>query len=218
MRKRNRAKKILRLQKNLVEKDVTTNESLFRPGEDGELLYILEQGEIDIEVDGLRVFSLKPGDLCGEHSLLTNRPRNTLARCIHPSGCKVQVMQGKEFSMLLESSSENVRQSLRELCSRREFIKAVVKKTQRNFPSEKDENGEVNKVGLRKVFDTVDEEGKGKISQQNLEDLLKQFDPNMTEKEMNEVIESLHLNQNGSLTFEEFLRIFTEDGSQADSS
>ena len=218
-RKRNRAKTILRLQQNLKEMKVKNGEPLFHPGQEGNLLYIIEHGSIDIQLDGLNVFSLKPGDLCGEHSLLMNRPRNTIAKCVNKNGddCKVHAMKAADFHILLEESSESVRKSLRELCLRREFQKAIVNKTRKDFPVVVINNGDLNLFGLKEAFDAVDEEGDGKITLKNLKALINKFDPTMSENEVQEVIESLDLLQDGSITFDEFLGIFHMNATQADS-
>lgn len=68
IRKRNRAKTILRLQKDLVEKTFEKGENLFEAGESDDCLYLVESGLVDMLVDGKRVFTATPGNICGEYS------------------------------------------------------------------------------------------------------------------------------------------------------
>ena len=133
IRKRNRAKTILKLQKNLEDCDFQEGEALFSAGEAGDVLYIVEEGKVDIKVRGEHVFTATPGNLCGEHSVLTGQRRNSTAICASPEGCKAEKMSGKDFRTLLDSSP-GMEDSLRELSVRRDFKKAVVHRLRNEFP------------------------------------------------------------------------------------
>ena len=133
IRKRNRAKTILKLQKNLEDCDFQEGEALFSAGEAGDVLYIVEEGKVDIKVRGEHVFTATPGNLCGEHSVLTGQKRNSTAICASPEGCKAEKMSGKDFRTLLDSSP-GMEDSLRELSVRRDFKKAVVHRLRKEFP------------------------------------------------------------------------------------
>ena len=197
IRKRNRAKTILRLQNNLKQKEVHRGEVVFSVGEEGDALYILETGEVDLLVGGKRVFTAKPGDIFGEHSLIMGRPRNTSAVCMSKK-CLVYEMKSRDFYHLYNSSS-SLRTSLRELCLRREFQKALVKKTGKEFPSIHD---------LRGVFDAADADSSGLLSADEVSQLLRSFDPSLSEEEMDEVVQSLDLDESGLISFDEFSLIF----------
>jgi len=201
IRKRNRAKTILRLQNNLHSFNAAKGDYLFKVGEEGKFLYILTEGTCDIKVNNNTVFTIKPGDICGEHSLLMGRPRNTSAVCTSDH-CSGQVMDSRDFYYLLDSSQE-VKESIREICLRREFQKALVVKTKRSFPSVAD---------LRQAFDAADEEGKGKISVKEIRSILMLLDKSLSEQEVKEITQSLALgSQNVEdlvVTFDEFKRIF----------
>jgi len=133
IRKRNRAKTILKLQKNLEDCDFQEGESLFTAGEVGDALFIVDSGKVDIKVRGEHVFTATPGNLCGEHSVLTGQKRNSTATCASPEGCRAEKMSGKDFRTLLDSSP-GMEDSLRELSIRRDFKKAVVHRLRKEFP------------------------------------------------------------------------------------
>ena len=133
IRKRNRAKTILKLQKNLEDCDYQEGEALFSAGEEGDALYIVDSGEVDVQVRGKHVFTATPGNLCGEHSVLTGQKRNSTAICSSPEGCRAEKMSGKDFRTLMDSSP-GMEDSLRELSIRRDFKKAVVHRLRKEFP------------------------------------------------------------------------------------
>eukprot|EP00586_Coscinodiscus_wailesii_P019773 CAMPEP_0172515648 /NCGR_PEP_ID=MMETSP1066-20121228/269621_1 /TAXON_ID=671091 /ORGANISM="Coscinodiscus wailesii, Strain CCMP2513" /LENGTH=198 /DNA_ID=CAMNT_0013296775 /DNA_START=41 /DNA_END=637 /DNA_ORIENTATION=+ len=186
---------------------------LFKQGEEGDCLYILEKGRIDLNVndDDKTVFSVtKPGDLCGEHALIMNRPRNVSAKCTSPSGagCDVYQMKALDFYKLLDESSYDLKKSMKEICYRREFQKALVVKTGKSFPSVKD---------LRQAFDAVDSDKHGTITVDAFVTVLKDFDATLTQEEINEIMESMTLVREGEVTFEEFKHIFGMDDDVATS-
>ena len=78
MRKRQRAKTILQLQQNMKQVNLQPGEYLFRKGEEGEELYIVEEGRVRVTtgIDDAVVLMLGPGELTGEHALIFGRPRN----------------------------------------------------------------------------------------------------------------------------------------------
>ena len=190
-RKRNRAKTILRLQKNLKTVEAQEGDKIFKCGEDAHSLYILESGHVDVLVRGKKVFRTKPGDIFGEHSMIMGRPRNTSAVCI-TKNCVMQEMKARDFYDIYNSSS-SVRSSLRELCYRREFQKSLVKKTQKEFPSVAD---------LREAFDATDTKNTGRLDIEEVGALLRSFDPSLSKEEIQDVARSLDLDNTGFVTFE----------------
>ena len=123
-RKRNRAKSILRLQNNMKDLIVKKGEFVFEIGTEGLELFILEEGKVDVVVEDHIVFSVSPGNMCGEHSLIFGKPRNTSAIC-RSDECKLHVMQARDFYSFL-GAHPAVKKSVRDICLRREFQKALV--------------------------------------------------------------------------------------------
>ena len=196
-RKRNRAKTLLRLQKNLKPLKFKRGDVIYKEGDDAQGLFILEEGRVDVLVEGKRVFATKPGDIFGEHSLVFCRPRNTAAVCVSDS-CIVQEMKARDFYEIY-NSHQHIKTSLRELCYRREFQKALVKMTNKEFPSIHD---------LAGVFDAADLNKTGFLEIDKVTSVLKSFDPSLSEAEIKEVLNSLDLNESGRISFDEFKLIF----------
>lgn len=203
-RKRNRAKTILRLQKNLKPLKLKKGDYIFKEGDEAEGLFIIEQGEIDVTVDSKRVFSAKAGDIVGLRSLVMVRPRNTTTMCASDE-CVIHEMKARDFYELYNSSSR-IKAAMTEVCYRREFQKALVTKTQKEFPDMKD---------LREVFDAADLDKSGVLKIDEVTVLLKSFDPSMTEEEIKEVVTSLDLDESGHISFNEFKIIFGMDEARA---
>jgi len=203
-RKRNRAKTILRLQKNLKPLKFQRGDFIFKEGDEAQGLFIIEQGQIDVTVDSKRVFSAKAGDIVGLRSLVMSRPRNTTTVCSSDE-CIVHEMKARDFYELYNTSSR-MKAALTEVCYRREFQKALVTKTQKEFPDVKD---------LREVFDAADLDKSGVLNIDEVTVLLRSFDPSMTEDEIKEVITSLDLDESGRISFNEFKIIFGMDEARA---
>jgi CRP-like cAMP-binding protein len=196
-RKRNRAKTLLRLQKNLKPQKFKRGDIIFAEGDSAEGLFILEDGKVDVQVEGKRVFTTKPGDIFGEHSLVLCRPRNTSAVCVSDT-CTTHEMKARDFYELYESHP-NIKSSLRELCYRREFQKALVKMTKKEFPSIND---------LADVFNAADIDGTGFLEIDEVKKVLISFDPSLSETEIKEVLMSLDLDESGRISFDGFKLIF----------
>lgn len=98
-----RTKTILRQQNELKPLTLSRGDYLYRVGDDEKDLYILEKGKVNVLVDDHTVFALKPGDMCGEHSLIVGRPHGTSATCVSKK-CKFRVMQGHDFHSVLRKS------------------------------------------------------------------------------------------------------------------
>ena len=68
------------LASSLTRMKVPAGETVFRQGDHGDRFYILDSGEIEIEVDGREANVLGPGDYFGEIALLRDIPRTATAR------------------------------------------------------------------------------------------------------------------------------------------
>ena len=203
-RKRNRAKMILKMQSNLVEKTFKQGDALFKEGEEGKELFIVEEGFVDVSVQGRKVFVAHAGDVTGEHSLVLGRPRNTTAICASDA-CKVVSMRARDFYTFLDSS-EHVKESIHDICLRREFMKALVYRTRKPFPTDA--------RGLKWAFGQVDTGNKGKIVLDDVRVMLKEMDPTLKENDLADLWKALDVSEAGYITFDVFERIFKLDNLQ----
>jgi CRP-like cAMP-binding protein len=197
IRKRNRAKAILMMQDNLKEKFLEKGELLYKCRTPGDLVFILDSGKLDVIVKEKQVFSVTAGNICGEHSVMTGRPRNTTAVCVSDEGCKVFEMQGKDFRNLMEVS-EHVKDSFLDLCRRRDFKKAVVFRLRKQFPYH----------NPREAFDAVDSEGRGVLNAKSIGNLMRELDEDFTDAEITDIIKTLNLTGSGTVSFDEFQKVF----------
>jgi CRP-like cAMP-binding protein len=157
----------------------------------------LEKGKVDVTVDDMVVFSMQPGDVCGEHSLLTGKLRNTSATCVSDN-CTVKEFHINDFKALMNKSPKLEKQMV-DINLRREFRKALVKKIKKSFPSVDD---------LREAFDAADEEKTNHLTVDNVRNILHYLDKSITDEEISGVIGSMALQRNGYVTFEEFKAVF----------
>ena len=196
-RKRARAKTVLASTKNLREATIPRGQYLYKQGEPGTELFIIEKGKVDVMVDQHKVFEIKPGNLCGEHALVFNKPRNTSAKC-STDECRVQIMTAKDFHKIRNKSV--VKDSLQELTMRREFQKALVFATKKAFPTKESE--------LREAFEAADYNRSGKIDLSDVSIMLKNMDKTLSGNDIEAIMTSLDLDGSGFVSWEEFKRIF----------
>jgi MFS family permease len=71
---------IEQLASDLVPIELDAGDVVFRQGEYGDRFYIVDSGEVEIEIDGREVNVLGPGDYFGEIALLHDIPRTGTAR------------------------------------------------------------------------------------------------------------------------------------------
>ncbi|KAG7361395.1 serine/threonine protein kinase [Nitzschia inconspicua] len=204
MRQRSRAQSILTLQKSLKEHTLQKGEYVYEKGESGNNLYLVQEGAVDVKVGNHTVFTSGPGGLCGEYTLIFGRPRNTSAICVSDQ-CRLQSMEAKDFDKLARSNPY-ILESLREMALRRQFQKAMVFATNKSFPTKVEE--------LRHAFQAADYNGSGKIDLSDVAVMLRKMDPTFTDKDIAEILNSLDLDDDGAVKWEEFKRVFGMSGTR----
>ena len=58
----------------MQEREYSQGDYVFRAGDEGKELFILEEGNVDISVQNHSVFTIHPGSVFGEHSLIFDNP------------------------------------------------------------------------------------------------------------------------------------------------
>jgi len=201
IRKRNRAKTILKMQKDMKIDEKPCNSKFYNEGDDGDTMWILEKGKVDVKIcNGKAVFSVYPGNIFGEHAVITGNRRNCDAVCVSKEGCIAKELQGWQFRKLLASST-SVQDSLKELYLRREFKKAIVMRMRKNFPYDDPEV----------AFAAADINNVGTLDKQNISKLMREMNPEITDAEVDDVIHALNLTGSGSVTFAEMKKALIGD-------
>ena len=86
------------------EVDVPAGRELVRQGRQGDTFYVLLEGEADVEVDGKRRPTLKPGDFFGEISMLDRGPAT--ATVVTRTPARLMVMSHAQFRDAIRSSDD----------------------------------------------------------------------------------------------------------------
>jgi Ca2+-binding EF-hand superfamily protein len=100
------------------------------------------------------------------------------------------------------ASAPYVRETLKDLCIRREFKKAVVMRLKKEFPYD----------NPKEAFDAVKTSNIGEgLNFQDVATLMRELNPDYTDEEILEIISTLDLLNSGSITFDEFKKVFVAD-------
>lgn len=200
IRKRNRSKMILRAQNNLKKRKFKKGQSLFKSGQKGDAIFLVEDGKVDIVVGERNVFSAGEGNLCGEYSPIMRRPRNASAVC-GTKTCEVYEMSGKDFRALLDMYPD-IKTSLHDLCLRRNFKKAVVHRIKKEFPYN----------NPREAFNAVKTDQSVKdLTMKEISTLMLDLNPDYTDEEIQRVVGAIKLTKSDRMSFDEFKKVFIAD-------
>ena len=89
---------------------------LTREGRDGGLMFVIVDGEAEVERDGRVLKRLGPGDVVGELSLIDGLPRSANVRAV--TAVRLLELAGDDFRSLAAGSPQFVRNLLRALSLR----------------------------------------------------------------------------------------------------
>ena len=90
------------------EVEAPAGRELVRQGRPGDTFYVLLDGEADVEVDGKRRPSLKPGDFFGEISMLDRGPAT--ATVVTTTPVRLMVMSHSQFRDAIKGSDDLLHQ------------------------------------------------------------------------------------------------------------
>ena len=199
-RQRERAKVIFSLEESVKPLHVKTGDIIFREGTKGDLLYMQDSGKVDITAGGKKVRTLRNGEMTGEHAAFyADKPYNVTAQCVSKDGCTLQILDGKKIREMCDKNKD-LYDSFRDIVLRRDFKKALVKVTQRDFPETNEE--------LRVAFDLIDTNRTGKLEFEHLKQAILDWDQSYTDNDIHDMMSSLGVESDSYLTWDEFQRIF----------
>ncbi|OQV18731.1 cGMP-dependent protein kinase 1 [Hypsibius exemplaris] len=79
--------------------EYAADELIIKEGEDGKVMYVLEDGEVEVTKDGKKLCSMGPGKVFGELAILYNTKRTATIRAVVP--CKVWAIDRQSFQMIM---------------------------------------------------------------------------------------------------------------------
>ena len=98
------ARRIRELSKTVSFEECERGTLLCRQGDIGDAFYIIYSGTVEVIVDGNVVGDLLPGNGFGEHSLLTDEPRN--ATCIASERTQCVVIKSHEYKLMMKQHQQ----------------------------------------------------------------------------------------------------------------
>lgn len=95
-------KRSLSLFRNSETKDFAPGETIFSAGEEGKLMYVVTEGEVDILVGTVVAETVKPGGIFGEMALIDRQVRS--ASAVARTQCKLVVVDQRRFQFLVSET------------------------------------------------------------------------------------------------------------------
>src|SRR5512138_1994445 len=101
-------------------KDFPQGTVLFREGDPGKEMYVVQAGRVTISKRAGDVekplTTLGPGEFLGEMSILNNRPRSATATCAE--ACKLLVIDARTFEAMIRGNAEIAIRLIKKLAAR----------------------------------------------------------------------------------------------------
>ena len=79
-------------------------QTIFDIGEEAEMMYIVVDGEVEIEYNGRMLQSVGPQDVFGELALIDDRPRSAMA--VAKTDCRLAGINKDRFLVLVEKNPD----------------------------------------------------------------------------------------------------------------
>jgi len=89
---------------------------IFKEGDPGDCMFVIVEGEVEIQVNGIVLERLGAGGVFGEMALIDSRPRSAAA--IAATDCKLAAIGEKRFLRLIEQTPKFALQIMRVMTER----------------------------------------------------------------------------------------------------
>jgi len=94
----------------------TAGQSIFNQGEAGNTMYVVQEGEVELLVNGQLVEKLGPGGVLGEMGLIDTSPRS--ASAVARTECKLIPVNNDRFALLVQHTPDFALQIMRVMAGR----------------------------------------------------------------------------------------------------
>ncbi len=94
----------------------TAGQHIFNQGEPGNTMYVVQEGEVELYVNGQMVEKLGPGGVLGEMGLIDTAPRS--ASAVARSACKLIPVNEERFALLVQHTPDFALQIMRVMAGR----------------------------------------------------------------------------------------------------
>jgi CRP/FNR family transcriptional regulator, cyclic AMP receptor protein len=83
-------------------RDYAAGETIFVEGEARDVMYVILEGEIDIQVHGQSIYMAGPGELLGEMAMIDAQRRSASAMALSP--CRLASVDEKRFLFMVQET------------------------------------------------------------------------------------------------------------------
>src|SRR5215470_5156356 len=81
---------------------VTVGQAIFTAGQPGDVMYVVNDGEVDVIINGKVVETVGPGGVLGEMALIDKGPRS--ASAVAKTDCKLVSVDEQHFQRLVQQT------------------------------------------------------------------------------------------------------------------
>jgi serine/threonine protein kinase len=198
------AKNLLRLERNLKKRTLSKGEIVYREGDKGTSMFRVDDlngGELEVLHGDVPVHRYSSGDSFGESSLLFDKPRSSTVRCVSDA-CHLYEMRGDDFMAVMESSPD-LAASLRNMCRKRLFKKAV-----KQFSLQK--NRGLSDDDIVAAFHDADLDRSGSLNVEEVRSIMHRMDPKFPMSEIHQLMKFVDVDEDGQVDLAEFKKLFRQ--------
>jgi CRP-like cAMP-binding protein len=156
---------------------------------------------LSVSHGGNLVHKYTGGDSFGESSLIMKQPRSSTVTCTSKK-CQLLEMKAEDFMAVIESSPE-LTTSLRDMCRKRLFKKAV-----KQYSLEK--NRGLSDDDIVATFHEADIDESGCLNLDEVRRIMHKMDPRFPLDEIRALLNFVDVDGDGRISLEEFKRLFRQ--------
>jgi CRP/FNR family cyclic AMP-dependent transcriptional regulator len=107
-------------------KTFKAGEVIFRQGQIGDFMYVVQEGEVDIFLHDRIIETVEPGGILGELALIDNRPR--AASAVARTECKVVPIDETRFEFMVQQTPHFAVHVMEVMAERLRYMDAMASK------------------------------------------------------------------------------------------